>query len=149
MSTFFCSLFREAGGPLTHHAPPPAERGGRGGALDAFWVHSKLFGAAVTRELELESHGLKFARRDLKTVALAQSGDHLALDAGRAVAGTLPDSDRAELAAWRAWGPRSRRGGGRLASRRRRSRPWQQGVALRMESVHHRGRQLMWRRNRE
>ena len=38
----------------------------------------------IAKELKLESHGLKFARRDLKTVALAQSGDHLVLDGGKA-----------------------------------------------------------------
>ena len=32
----------------------------------------------IARELRLESHGLKWARTGLKTVALAQTGDHLA-----------------------------------------------------------------------
>ncbi len=56
----------------------------------------------IAQELKLESHGLKFARRDLKTVALAQAGDHLVLDGGKPVAGTLSESDRAGLATYRA-----------------------------------------------
>ena len=35
------------------------------------------------RELELASHGLKLARRNLKTVALAHDGEHLVLDGGK------------------------------------------------------------------
>ena len=36
--------------------------------------------SGIARELRLESHGLKWARKDLKTVALAQAGDHLVLE---------------------------------------------------------------------
>ncbi len=56
----------------------------------------------IAGELKLESHGLRFARRSLKTVALALEGDHLVLDAGKPVAGTLSEADRAGLATYRA-----------------------------------------------
>jgi len=56
----------------------------------------------VADELRLGSHGLAFARRNLKTVALAQEGEHLVLDAGRPVSGPLSEGDRAGLATYRA-----------------------------------------------
>jgi phytoene dehydrogenase-like protein len=55
----------------------------------------------IARELQLDSHGLKFARSGLKTVALAASGDHLVIDGGRIQLGTLSEADRQGLAAYR------------------------------------------------
>ncbi|MEX1993903.1 MAG: NAD(P)/FAD-dependent oxidoreductase [Steroidobacteraceae bacterium] len=63
---------------------------------------SYLLDATIARELKLASHGLKWARTGLKTVALAPGGEHLVLDGGRLESGTLSDSDRSELAAWHA-----------------------------------------------
>jgi phytoene dehydrogenase-like protein len=59
---------------------------------------SYLLDAQIARELKLSSHGLKWARTGMKTVALATSGDHLVIDGGRLEAGTLSVSDRAALA---------------------------------------------------
>jgi phytoene dehydrogenase-like protein len=53
--------------------------------------------ANISRELELETHGLKTAHANLSTVALATEGDHLVLNGGRLEAGLLPDKDRAAL----------------------------------------------------
>ncbi len=48
------------------------------------------------------SHGLKWARTGLKTVALAQAGEHLVLDGGKLVSGTLSEGDRQGLADYHA-----------------------------------------------
>ena len=53
--------------------------------------------ARISRELGLESHGLKTAHANLRTVALATEGDHLIFSGGRLDAGLLPDKDRAAL----------------------------------------------------
>ena len=53
--------------------------------------------ARISRELRLESHGLKTSHANLRTVALATEGDHLIFNAGRLEAGLLPDEDRAAL----------------------------------------------------
>lgn len=58
---------------------------------------SYLLDARISRELELAKHGLKVARANLRTVALARDGNHLSLDGGALVSGTLPDADRAAL----------------------------------------------------
>ncbi len=50
---------------------------------------------AVRRELDLAAHGLKAARSNLKTVALAREGEHLVLDDGRLESGTVSADDRA------------------------------------------------------
>ncbi len=63
---------------------------------------SYLLDAAISRELGLSSHGLKHARENLRTVAVAGNGDHLVLDGGRLEAGRLPDKDRAALAEYHA-----------------------------------------------
>jgi phytoene dehydrogenase-like protein len=52
----------------------------------------------IARELKLASHGLKVARANLRTIALAAGGEHLVLEQGRVEAGTLPDEDRSALA---------------------------------------------------
>jgi phytoene dehydrogenase-like protein len=56
-----------------------------------------LLDATVRRELDLASHGLKAARSNLKTVALAREGEHLVLDDGRLESGTVSADDRAAL----------------------------------------------------
>ncbi len=56
----------------------------------------------IADELKLGSHGLKFARKDLKTVALAQASDPLVLDGGKLESGTLSEGDRRGLAAYHA-----------------------------------------------
>jgi phytoene dehydrogenase-like protein len=56
-----------------------------------------LLDAEVRRELDLASHGLKAARSNLKTVALAREGDHLVLDDGRLESGTVSAEDSAAL----------------------------------------------------
>lgn len=58
---------------------------------------SYLLDAGISRELELAKHGLKLARANLRTVALARDGNHLSLNGGALVSGTLPDADRAAL----------------------------------------------------
>jgi phytoene dehydrogenase-like protein len=58
---------------------------------------SYLLDAGISRELELAKHGLKVARANLRTVALARDGNHLSLSGGTLVSGTLPDADRAAL----------------------------------------------------
>ena len=61
-----------------------------------------LLDAGIASELKLGSHGLKWARQDLKTVALAPAGDHLVLDGGKLESGTLSDGDRKGLAEYHA-----------------------------------------------
>jgi len=58
--------------------------------------------ARISRELRLETHGLKTAHANLRTVALATEGDHLVLNGGLLEAGLLPDVDRAALADYHA-----------------------------------------------
>lgn len=58
--------------------------------------------SSIVRELKLASHGLKWARTGLKTVALAAGGDHLVIDGGRLESGTLSEGDRTELTAYHA-----------------------------------------------
>jgi phytoene dehydrogenase-like protein len=66
----------------------------KGFKVSACAHHSYLLDAGIVRELKLTSHGLKWARSGLKTVALAQAGDHLVLDGGRLTSGALSDGDR-------------------------------------------------------
>ncbi len=58
--------------------------------------------SGIARELKLTSHGLKWARSGLKTVALAQAGDHLVLNGGKLEAGTLSEGDRKALGEYHA-----------------------------------------------
>ena len=58
---------------------------------------SYLLDARISRELDLAKHGLKVARANLRTVALARDGNHLLLNGGALVSGTLPDADRTAL----------------------------------------------------
>ncbi|HEY5558585.1 MAG TPA: NAD(P)/FAD-dependent oxidoreductase [Steroidobacteraceae bacterium] len=63
---------------------------------------SYLLDAGISRELGLASHGLKTARENLRTVALAAEGDHLVFEQGRLEAGALAACDRAALADYHA-----------------------------------------------
>jgi phytoene dehydrogenase-like protein len=63
---------------------------------------SYLLDPGIARELKLTSHGLKWAREGLKTVALSPIGDHLVYKDGRLEIGTLSDGDRKGLAAYNA-----------------------------------------------
>ena len=63
---------------------------------------SYLLDAGIARELKLASHGLKWAREGLKTVALSPSGDHLVYKDGGLESGTLSDDDRKGLATYNA-----------------------------------------------
>ncbi len=56
----------------------------------------------IARELKLASHGLKWAREGLKTVALAPAGEHLVLDGPRAVSPAVADADRKAYAGYHA-----------------------------------------------
>jgi len=53
--------------------------------------------ADIRRELELESHGLRSAHSNLKTVALEAAGEPLVLAGGRVIAGRLALDDAARL----------------------------------------------------
>ena len=63
---------------------------------------SYLLDADVTRDLSLASHGLKFARENLRTVALGANGNHLVLNGGTIEGGNLPAADRAAYAGFHA-----------------------------------------------
>jgi phytoene dehydrogenase-like protein len=63
---------------------------------------SYLLDPGIARELKLASHGLKWAREGLKTVALSPSGDHLVYKDGRLEIGTLSEGDRKGLADYNA-----------------------------------------------
>ncbi len=63
---------------------------------------SYLLDTAIANDLKLASHGLKWSHSALKTVALAQAGDHLVLNGGKLESGTLSESDRKGLATYHA-----------------------------------------------
>jgi phytoene dehydrogenase-like protein len=63
---------------------------------------SYLLDAGIARDLKLASHGLKWARTNLRTVALAQAGEHLVIRDGKVESGTVSDSDRKGLADYHA-----------------------------------------------
>jgi phytoene dehydrogenase-like protein len=63
---------------------------------------SYLLDAGIARDLKLASHGLKWAREGLQTVALSPSGDHLVYRDGRLESGTLSETDRKGLADYHA-----------------------------------------------
>lgn len=58
---------------------------------------SYLLDAAISRDLRLASHGLKTARANLRTAALATEGEHLILNGGQLEGGTLSATDRTAL----------------------------------------------------
>lgn len=55
---------------------------------------------ALRADLGLDGHGLALAKADLATVALGEAGEPLVLAGADVVAGSLPDADRAALAAF-------------------------------------------------
>src|SRR5262245_19178174 len=59
---------------------------------------SYLLDASISRELRLSDHGLKPARANLRTVALAAGGDPLILNGGVAEGNSLSAKDREALA---------------------------------------------------
>jgi phytoene dehydrogenase-like protein len=63
---------------------------------------SYLLDAKIAAELNLASHGLKMARTDLRTVALATAGEHLVLNGGQVETGPLSAEDRSAFAEYRA-----------------------------------------------
>lgn len=63
---------------------------------------SYLLDATISRELGLASHGLKTARANLCTVALAAGGEHLVFNGGKLEGGQLPQRDQAALADYHA-----------------------------------------------
>ncbi len=63
---------------------------------------SYLLDPGLARDLKLSSHGLKWARRNLRTVALAQEGEHLVIRDGKVESGTVSDADRKGLAEYHA-----------------------------------------------
>jgi len=63
---------------------------------------SYLLDASIASDLKLASHGLKWARSGLRTVALALAGDHLVINGGKLESGTLSEGDRTGLAAYHA-----------------------------------------------
>ncbi len=58
---------------------------------------SYLLDPSIARELKLASHGLKSARDNLRTVALAAEGEHLVLNGVELEGGALPAADRTAL----------------------------------------------------
>ncbi|MBM4195517.1 MAG: NAD(P)/FAD-dependent oxidoreductase [Gammaproteobacteria bacterium] len=61
-----------------------------------------LLDAQVSRDLALESHGLKMARSNLRTVALAADGGHIVHAGGKVESGPVSPADRAALADYHA-----------------------------------------------
>jgi phytoene dehydrogenase-like protein len=58
--------------------------------------------ARMSRELALESHGLKHSRADLRTVALATEGEHLVLNGSQIESGQVSAGDRDAFAGYQA-----------------------------------------------
>jgi phytoene dehydrogenase-like protein len=63
---------------------------------------SYLLDAGIASDLKLAAHGLQWARKGLKTVALAPTGEHLVLKDGQLLSGVLSEVDRKALAAYHA-----------------------------------------------
>jgi phytoene dehydrogenase-like protein len=60
-----------------------------------------LLDTTISKELGLESHGLRLARENLKTIALAEDGNHLQIDGNKISGGGVSDSDKAALVKYR------------------------------------------------
>jgi len=60
-----------------------------------------LLDGAIARDLALESNGLKIARTDLGTLALAEDGDHLTIRSDRLEGGGVSQSDQAAYTEYR------------------------------------------------
>ena len=95
-----------------------------------------LLDARISRDLNLASHGLKLARSNLKTVALAGEGEHLVIAGGKIEAGNVSGADRAALAAHQrahaALRQRAREAAQSLPAEDRRRRPLPMSWARRM-----------------
>jgi phytoene dehydrogenase-like protein len=59
-----------------------------------------LLDAGISSELDLPAHGLEFAHRNLRTVALAADGEHLVLAGGRVESGRLAEGESAAYGAF-------------------------------------------------
>ncbi len=55
----------------------------------------------ISKELALESHGLRMARSGLKTIALAEDGNHITISAGGVDGGGLSSEDQAAYREYR------------------------------------------------
>jgi len=60
-----------------------------------------LLDDSIARELKLESHGLKIARSNLETIALATDGNHLTIGTERVEGGGLSREDQAAYSEYR------------------------------------------------
>src|SRR5262245_39759426 len=69
----------------------------RGFRVSACAHLSYLLDPGIARELRLAEHGLKWARTDLRTVALSADGNHLVFKGSALESGPLPDADRTAL----------------------------------------------------
>ncbi len=67
---------------------------GQGFKVSACAHLSYLLDARISRDLALESHGLKHARANLRTVALALDGEHLVLNGSQIESGQVSAADR-------------------------------------------------------
>jgi phytoene dehydrogenase-like protein len=63
---------------------------------------SYLLDPGIASDLKLASHGLQWSQSGLKTVALAQAGEHLVFKDGKLESGTVSDADRKGLAEYHA-----------------------------------------------
>ena len=61
---------------------------------------SYLLDERISRELKLAAHGLRWAHRNLRTVALAGADEHLVLNGAELEGGSLPHEDREALAGY-------------------------------------------------
>ena len=60
-----------------------------------------LLDSRISRELGLESHGLRLAKTDLATIALANDGNHVTIEGSQASGGGLSEEDRAAFVEYR------------------------------------------------
>jgi phytoene dehydrogenase-like protein len=60
-----------------------------------------LLDTTISKELALESHGLRLARSNLKTIALAENGNHLQIDGNQVSGVGVSDSDKDALVKYR------------------------------------------------
>ena len=77
-----------------------------------------LLDPTIETELALKSHGLRLAKTNLKTIALAEDGNHLQIDGNRVSGGGVSDSDTTALVKYRRRMDRFAKLLGRLYSRK-------------------------------
>lgn len=75
---------------------------GQGFRVSACAHLSYLLDAGISRDLALESHGLKHSRANLRTVALATEGEHLVLNGSQIESGQVTAEDRDAFAGYHA-----------------------------------------------